>query len=131
MTHAPAMSWYGKLPQYRRFLQRRFPDMLVRQWSQWFQVGLLAWQQEQQRSGERQFSNAPVWNFIVPPMLSGQMVQMGVSDPGRDRVGRQYPICAQMAFNPLEWSLNPHQAGEWYQQVGQNAAACGTQWLFR
>jgi type VI secretion system protein ImpM len=42
--------------------------MLVRQWSQWFQVGLLAWQQEQQRSGERQFSNAPVWNFIVPPM---------------------------------------------------------------
>ncbi len=94
--------------------------MLVRQWSQWFQVGLLARQQEQQRSGERQFSNAPVWNFIVPPMLSGQMVQMGCLIPGRDRVGRQYPICAQMAFNPLEWSPSIlTQAGEWYQQVGR------------
>ncbi|WP_325079643.1 type VI secretion system-associated protein TagF [Klebsiella aerogenes] len=120
MTHAPAMSWYGKLPSTGDFLQRRFPDMLVRQWSQWFQVGLLAWQQEQQRSGERQFSNAPVWNFIVPPMLSGQMVQMGCLIPGRDRVGRQYPICAQMAFNPLEWSPSIlTQAGEWYQQVGR------------
>lgn len=85
MTHAPAMSWYGKLPSTGDFLQRRFPDMLVRQWSQWFQVGLLAWQQEQQRSGERQFSNAPVWNFIVPPMLSGQMVQMGCLIP--DAIG--------------------------------------------
>ena len=49
MTNTPAMnrySWYGKLPSAGDFLQRRFPDTLQRQWSHWFQVGLLAWQQE-------------------------------------------------------------------------------------
>ena len=54
MTNTPAMnrySWYGKLPSAGDFLQRRFPDTLQRQWSHWFQVGLLAWQQEEQRSG--------------------------------------------------------------------------------
>ena len=130
MTNIPAPGWYGKLPSTGDFLQRRFPDILVRQWSHWFQVGLLAWQQEQQRSGEadddeqdgleREFSSAPVWNFVVPPMLSGQMVQMGCLIPGRDRVGRQYPICVQLAFNPLEWSPQIlSQAGEWYEQVGR------------
>ena len=66
MTNTPAMnrySWYGKLPSAGDFLQRRFPDTLQRQWSHWFQVGLLAWQQEEQRSGERPFQKAPVWNF--------------------------------------------------------------------
>ncbi|NQF19531.1 DUF2094 domain-containing protein [Enterobacter hormaechei] len=44
MTNTPAMnrySWYGKLPSAGDFLQRRFPDTLQRQWSHWFQVGLL------------------------------------------------------------------------------------------
>ena len=96
MTNTPAMnrySWYGKLPSAGDFLQRRFPDTLQRQWSHWFQVGLLAWQQEEQRSGERPFSKAPVWNFVVPPMLGSQMIQMGCLLPGRDSVGRHYPVC--------------------------------------
>lgn len=61
MTNTPAMnrySWYGKLPSAGDFLQRCFPDTLPRQWSHWFQVGL---QQEEQRSGEHQFTKAPVW----------------------------------------------------------------------
>src|SRR5690606_42082236 len=62
MTNTPAMnrySWYGKLPSAGDLLQRRFPDTLQRQWSHWFQVGLLAWQQEEQRSGERPVAKAP------------------------------------------------------------------------
>ena len=119
MLNASAMGWYGKLPSTGDFLQRRFPDDLLRQWTQWFQVGLLAWQQEKTLDNESRFSNAPVWNFIVPPMLSGQMVQMGCLLPGRDRVGREYPLCAQLAFTPLEWKPQIlSQAGDWYHNVG-------------
>ncbi|WP_312951313.1 type VI secretion system-associated protein TagF [Superficieibacter sp.] len=123
MTNTPAInaySWYGKLPSAGDFLQRRFPDVIQRQWSHWFQVGLLAWQQEELRSGERQFSKAPVWNFLVPPMLGSQMVQMGCLIPARDSVGRQYPLCAQIAFNPSEWSAHLlAQADNWYQPLGR------------
>lgn len=120
MTTISAISWYGKLPSAGDFLQRRFPDALQRQWSHWFQVGLMNWQKEEQRGGERQFSNAPIWNFVVPPMLGGQQVQMGCLLPGRDSVGRQYPLCALMAINPLEWSpRHLAQAGDWYQQLGR------------
>ena len=123
MTNTPAMnrySWYGKLPSAGDFLQRRFPDTLQRQWSHWFQVGLLAWQQEEQRSGERPFTKAPVWNFVVPPMLGSQMIQMGCLLPGRDSVGRQYPVCIQLSFAPSEWSTSLlSQAESWYQQIGR------------
>jgi type VI secretion system protein ImpM len=120
MTNTPATSWYGKLPSAGDFLQRRFPDSLQRQWSHWFQVGLHAWQQEDLRSGERDFSAAPVWNFVVPPMLGSQMVQMGCLLPGRDSVGRRYPVCAQLSFNPTEWSPRLlAQAESWYQQLGR------------
>lgn len=119
MTHSPLVGWYGKLPSAGDFLQRRFPDTLVHQWSQWFLVGLQAWRQEASRRDENQFKNAPVWNFILPPMPSGQMVQMGCLIPGHDRVGRQYPLCAQIAFHTHEWTPDTlAQAGEWYQQVG-------------
>ena len=106
MSHYPAISWYGKLPSAGDFLQRRFPDALQRQWSHWFQVGLLNWQKEdeQRETGNRQFASAPVWNFVVPPMLGSQQVQMGCLMPGRDSVGRQYPLVATVAFSPAEWT---------------------------
>ena len=83
-------------------------------------VGLLARQQEEQRSGERPFSKAPVWNFVVPPMLGSQMIQMGCLLPGRDSVGRHYPVCLQLSFTPAEWSSRLlGQAESWYQQLGR------------
>lgn len=104
MSHSPAIGWYGKLPSAGDFLQRRFPDAVARQWTHWFQVGLLNWQKnEEQRPGETQrFAKAPVWNFVVPPMLGSQLVQMGCLLPARDSVGRQYPVCALFSFTPTE-----------------------------
>lgn len=120
MTTPSVLSWYGKLPSAGDFLQRRFPDALQRQWSHWFQLGLLNWQHEADSTPERKFGSAPVWNFVVPPMLGGQQVQMGCLLPGRDSVGRQYPVCALLAVNPSAWS--PRQlalSGDWYQQLGR------------
>ncbi|MDU6413894.1 type VI secretion system-associated protein TagF [Mixta calida] len=122
MSHSPAIGWYGKLPSAGDFLQRRFPDAVARQWTHWFQVGLLNWQKnEEQRPGETQrFAKAPVWNFVVPPMLGSQLVQMGCLRPARDSVGRQYPVCALFSFTPTEWSnARLVLAGEWYQRLGR------------
>lgn len=122
MSQTPVISWYGKLPSAGDFLKRRFPDVLFNQWSHWFQVGLLNWQngEEQPSESRRQFANAPVWNFVVPPMLGSQQVQMGCLLPGKDSVGRRYPLCALLSFNPTQWSAQQLAlAGEWYQQLGR------------
>lgn len=122
MSQTPAIGWYGKLPSAGDFLKRRFPEALWQQWTHWFQVGLLNWQknEEQRPEGDRQFDAAPVWNFVVPPMLGSQLVQMGCLLPARDNVGRQYPVCALITFSPQSWT-QPQLAlaGEWYQQVGR------------
>lgn len=123
MSQTPAIGWYGKLPSAGDFLKRRFPETLWQQWTQWFQVGLMNWQhdEEQRPQGERQFGSAPVWNFVVPPMLGSQLVQMGCLLPARDNVGRQYPVCALITFSSQNWSqARLAMAGEWYQQLGRS-----------
>lgn len=122
MSNPPAPCWFGKLPSTGDFLQRRFPDVLQRQWSHWFQIGLHNWQNsdDARNSADRAFHKAPVWNFAVPPMLGSQLVQIGCLSPGRDSVGRQYPVCALLAFTPAEWSPPLLAcAGEWYQRLGR------------
>ncbi len=102
MTHYAAPGWYGKLPSSGDFVKRRFPDVLYRQWSNWFQVGLHHWQtsEESKNAPSRAFLKAPVWNFVVPPMLGSQLIQMGCLIAARDSVGRNYPLCALRHFTP-------------------------------
>jgi type VI secretion system protein ImpM len=125
MSNYPVPCWFGKLPSTGDFLQRRFPDALQRQWSHWFQVGLHNWQNQQNQNdplhgAKREFHKAPVWNFAVPPMLGSQVIQLGCLLPGRDSVGRQYPVCALSAFSPAEWSPQCLALAEpWYQQLGR------------
>lgn len=131
MTNSPAMNRYG-LPSDGYFLQPCFPGTLQRQWLHWFQVGLLAWQQEEQRSGERQFHKAPVWNFVVPPMLGSQMIQMNFLQPCRDSVGRQYSVCLQPRFGSSEWSIKLlSQAERWYQQIARLTLFAVRNWMRR
>lgn len=121
MTQYAAPGWYGKLPSAGDFVKRRFPDSLLRQWSHWFQVGLHHWQTsaEGESAPSRAFLSAPVWNFVVPPMLGSQLVQMGSLTASRDSVGRHYPLCALRHFSPTEWSpALLARSGEWYHQVG-------------
>jgi len=119
MSQTPAPCWYGKLPSGGDFLKRRFPEALLQQWSNWFQVGLLH-RQESERQDERQFADAPVWNFVVPPMLGSQQIQMGCLLPSRDNVGRLYPLCALVTFTPSHWTQQQlATAGDWYQRLGR------------
>ncbi|TWD39708.1 type VI secretion system-associated protein TagF [Pantoea sp. SJZ147] len=121
MTHYAAPGWYGKLPSSGDFVKRRFPDTLQRQWSNWFQVGLHHWQTsaEGENAPSRAFLKAPVWNFVVPPMLGTQLIQMGCLTAARDSVGRHYPLCALRYFTPTEWMPSLlARTGDWYHQMG-------------
>lgn len=114
-----SIGWYGKLPSAGDFLQRRLPDPVVNNWAHWFHNGLVNLQRDAQGPNDHPFSNAPVWNFVIPATLGSQYVQMGCLLPARDRVGRRYPICALRLFSQQDW--RPQQlnmAASWYQQLG-------------
>jgi type VI secretion system protein ImpM len=108
--------WYGKLPGSGDFMRRRLPENVVSRWSHWFSSGM-------QRIGaqaEPQLQRAPVWNFVVPASLGAPWVQMGCLLPARDRVGRQYPICAMQLCAPEAWHpLRLKLAGDWYYRLGK------------
>ncbi|MDQ6618119.1 MAG: type VI secretion system-associated protein TagF, partial [Pseudomonadota bacterium] len=44
------------------------------------------------------FSSAPAWNCVIPSCLTGSRTFIGVIAPSRDRVGREFPICAGVAL---------------------------------
>jgi len=98
-----SIGWYGKLPSAGDFLQRRLPDPVVNNWAHWFHNGLVNLQRDAQGPNGHPFSNAPVWNFVIPATLGSPYVQMGCLLPARDRVGRRYPICALRLFSLQEW----------------------------
>ncbi|MDU7769526.1 MAG: type VI secretion system-associated protein TagF, partial [Serratia marcescens] len=113
-----SIGWYGKLPSAGDFLQRRLPDPVVNNWAHWFHNGLVNLQRDAQGPNGHPFSNAPVWNFVIPATLGSPYVQMGCLLPARDRVGRRYPICALRLFSQQDW--RPQQlnmAASWYQQL--------------
>lgn len=55
MSQTYVISWYGKLPSAGDFLKRRFPNVLFNQWSDWFQVGLLNWQNGEEQPSVCQY----------------------------------------------------------------------------
>ncbi|SQJ16934.1 Uncharacterized protein conserved in bacteria [Serratia rubidaea] len=114
-----SIGWYGKIPTAGDFLQRRLPDLVVSNWAQWFHNGLVNQKQNLPDNASNPFSNAPVWNFVIPATLGSQYIQMGCLLPARDRVGRHYPICAIRLFTPEEWHIQQlNMAAEWYRQLG-------------
>lgn len=90
LSPTASIGWYGKIPSAGDFLQRRLPDLVVNNWAHWFHNGLVNLQRDQPGPHGHPFSNAPVWNFVIPATLGSQYVQMGCLLPARDRVGRLY-----------------------------------------
>lgn len=83
MTHYAAPCWYGKVPSAGDFVKRRFPDVLYRQWSSWFQVGLHHWQSSQESD------NAPV----APVPQRAGLEFCGAADAGQSADSDGLPDC--------------------------------------
>lgn len=129
MTHAPAMSWYGKLPVSAIFTTSISGRTASGRNGFGGAVGTATGATA--ASGERQFSNAPVWNFIVPPMLrsDGQIKCRWVSIPGRDRWAAS--IRATNGLQPAGWSrpISTQVAENGRQRWATKTLLHATQWL--
>ncbi len=76
MTTTSAISWYGKLPSAGDFFTASFSGRAAASVVPLVSGGADD-RQKRNNASDRQFGNAPIWNFVVPPMLGGQQVQMG------------------------------------------------------
>jgi len=96
MTHAAnaegfRLGWYGKLPASGDFVHRGLDRNLVQWWDRWLQRGV-ADVLRVSRDSEAAYLRAPFWNFVLPAGLGTSLVQLGCVGPGRDRVGRCFPL---------------------------------------
>ena len=60
-----------------------------------------------------------MWNFVVPPMLGSQMIQMGCLLPGRDSVRPPLSGMQPGSFTPAEWSSRLLGQAESCNQLGR------------
>ncbi|WP_017523407.1 type VI secretion system-associated protein TagF [Pusillimonas noertemannii] len=83
--------WYGKLPASGDFVHRGLGRAQIQWWDRWLQRGV-ADVLRVSRDIEAAYLRAPYWNFVLPAGLGTGMVQFGCLGPGRDRVGRSFPL---------------------------------------
>ena len=94
-----AIGWYGKLPSAGDFVSRRLPRKLLDVLDEWLRTGVIELRARMPDAWHETFSAAPAWNCAVPGCLTGGITFIGLIAPSRDRVGREYPICAGVALD--------------------------------
>lgn len=85
------LGWYGKLPASGDFVHRGLDRSHILWWDRWLQRGV-ADLLRSSRDAEAAYLRAPFWNFVLPAGLGTGFVQFGCVGPGRDRVGRSFPL---------------------------------------
>lgn len=93
MSGAVAVGFYGKLPARGDFVRVGLPRDFVDPWDRWLQsviagsralIGDDAWLQL--------YLESPVWRFVLPPGVCGEMAVLGVMLPSVDKAGRYFPL---------------------------------------
>lgn len=111
------IGWYGKIPTVGDFVQRRLSRIVVDHWTSWFQASLMEMQSKPFRNNWT--SRKLVWKFLIPPLRSGQVIQLGCIVPSKDRVGRSYPLMAAKVIPIGTWRyLQFAGVMQWYRNLG-------------
>jgi len=84
------LGFYGKLPTYGDFIQKRVPTDFVNPWHQWLQSGLLACRERDPEGWLSFYLNCPAWSFVLSAGICGEQAVAGVTIPSVDRVGRYF-----------------------------------------
>jgi type VI secretion system protein ImpM len=92
------IGWFGKLPGSGDFVARRIPRALHDALDRWLSRGLDQLRVERPDGWRRQFAAALLWNCAIPACVGGGTTMIGVIAPSRDRVGREFPLCAGVAL---------------------------------
>lgn len=118
------IGWFGKLPCAGDFIYRRLPRNLLAGLDNWLQQGLSQLRGTYPADWRGIYDTAPTWNCAIPSAVTqvGQTL-IGLITPSRDRVGREFPLCAGVAVPegvaPAALLASAH---DWLQQLGRIVA---------
>ncbi len=84
------IGYYGKLPAYGDFIQKRLPQDFINIWHEWLQTGMLAAREREPDNWLSYYLNCPAWCFVLSASVCGEQAVAGVTIPSVDRVGRYF-----------------------------------------
>lgn len=84
------LGFYGKLPTYGDFIQKRLPQNFINPWHEWVQSGMLALRGHDPDGWLAFYLNCPAWCFVLGSGVCGEQPVAGVTIPSVDRVGRYF-----------------------------------------
>ncbi len=84
------LGFYGKLPAYGDFIQKRLPQDFINPWHEWVQTGMLACRAQNPEGWLSYYLNCPAWCFVLGGGICGEQAVAGITIPSVDRVGRYF-----------------------------------------
>ena len=118
-----SLGWYGKLPASGDFVHRGLERNQILWWDRWLQRGV-ADVLRLARDYEAAYLRAPLWNFVLPAGLGTGVVQLGCLGPGRDRVGRSFPLVMVLSVSEAHYQPDWLDAsGGFYESLGRSMLA--------
>lgn len=84
------LGFYGKLPVYGDFIQKRLPTDFINPWHEWLQSGMVACRERDPDGWRAFYLNCPAWSFVLSAGICGEQAVTGVTIPSVDRVGRYF-----------------------------------------
>ncbi len=84
------LGFYGKLPAYGDFIQKRLPTDFINPWHEWLQTGMVACRERDPEGWMTFYLNCPAWSFVLSAGICGEQAVAGVTIPSVDRVGRYF-----------------------------------------
>jgi len=71
------LGFYGKLPVYGDFIQKRLPQNFINPWHEWLQTGMLACRELDPESWLSFYLNCPAWCFVLGSGICGEQAVAG------------------------------------------------------
>jgi type VI secretion system protein ImpM len=100
MSGELAIGYFGKLPCSGDFISRHIPRPLADALDQWLRGGLAELRAALPDQWRETYGAASVWNCAIPACVADGTTLIGLIAPSRDRVGREFPMCAGIALPP-------------------------------
>ncbi len=82
--------FYGKLPAYGDFIQKRLPRDFTAPWDDWLQAGIAAAKERLPQEWLTFYLSCPAWTFVLGNGICGEQAVAGVTIPSVDKVGRYF-----------------------------------------
>ena len=125
LSDGSRIGWFGKLPCVGDFAHRRLPYPLIEALDGWLQHGIAHMRATDPQNWRDAYQNSPTWNCAIPAAITRSgMTLVGLLAPSRDRVGREFPLCAGVALPPeASTALLLAESHDWLMALGRIVTA--------